>query len=219
MWRIQYTIGMENELVRLKVVGITYNQIENGMYAMVLEEEDGSRRLPIIIGYNEAQSIECLLQKIKTPRPLTHEFTSKILDSFGIGIKSVVIRQLDNGIFTADVTFVMGDTSHMLDARSSDAIALAMRANAPVFTSRDLMERCGIERDSFASRQLHASSRLSIPVRTAIERVRNPNISPYEDESIDSLKRMMEEAVRDEDYEKAGEIKSEIDRRHGSADK
>lgn len=208
---------MENELVRLKVVGITYNQIENGMYAMVLEEEDGSRRLPIIIGYTEAQSIECLLQKIKTPRPLTHEFTSEILDSFGIEIESVVIKQLENGIFTADVALKKGDVTKVIDARSSDAIALAMRGNAPIFTSQRLIEKCGIERDSFASRQLHAASRQSIPARTAIERVKNPNSIPYADESMESLKKMMDKAVEDEDYEKAGDIKSEIDRRKNSA--
>ncbi len=209
---------MENQLIRLKVVGITYNQIENGMYAMVLEEEDGRRRLPIIIGYNEAQSIECLLQKIKTPRPLTHEFTSEILNSFGIEIESIVIKQLDNGIFTADVTLRKDDQVEILDARSSDAIALAMRAEAPIFTSLALLEKCGIERDAFAAKQLHAASRQSIPVRSAIERVKNPGISSLEDESMDSLKRMMEKAVREEDYEKAGEIKTEIERRQNSAE-
>ncbi len=209
---------MENQLIRLKVVGITYNQIENGMYAMVLEEENGSRRFPIIIGYNEAQSIECLLQKIKTPRPLTHEFTSDILNSFGIEIESVVIKQLENGIFTADVILRKDDDVKVLDARSSDAIAIAMRADAPIFTSQALLEKCGIERDAFASKQLHAASRQSIPVRSAIERVKNPAAPSLEDESLDALKKMMEKAVRDEDYEKAGEIKSEIDRRQKNAD-
>ncbi|MDE6632121.1 MAG: bifunctional nuclease family protein [Muribaculaceae bacterium] len=210
---------MENELVRLNVVGITYNQIENGMYAMVLEEDGGSRRLPIIIGYNEAQSIECLLQKIKTPRPLTHEFASEILSSFGINIESVVIRQLENGIFTADVTFTNGNTTKVLDGRSSDAIALAMRAEAPIFTTKELLEKCGIERDSFDAKQRRVASRQSIPVKSAIERVKNPVGKSFADESIEDLQRMMEKAVRNEDYEKAGEIKMEIDRRHNSADK
>ncbi len=209
---------MENELARLRVVGITYNQIENGMYAMVLEEEGGNHRLPIIIGYNEAQSIECLLQKIKTPRPLTHEFTSEILTSFGIEIESVVIKQLDNGIFTADVVLKKGEESKVLDARSSDAIALAMRADAPIFTSRALLDKSGIERDAFAPRQLHAS-RQSIPVKTAIERVKNPASYSYDNESLETLRRMMEKAVEEEDYEKAGEIKNEIDKRHNRADK
>lgn len=209
---------MENELVRLNIVGITYNQIENGMYAMVLEEKDGSLRLPIIIGYNEAQSIECMLQKIKTPRPLTHEFASEILGAFDIVMESVVIKQLDNGIFTADVTLRQGEQTRVIDARSSDAIAMAMRAEAPVFTTRSLLERCGIDKDSFTPRTIHASSRQSIPAKKAIERVKNPVASPYEKANLDSLRRMMDEAVREEDYEKAGEIKLEIDKRRSCAE-
>lgn len=209
---------MENELVRLRIVGITYNQIENGMYAMVLEEDGGTLRLPIIIGYNEAQSIECLLQKIKTPRPLTHELTSEILASFDIAMESVVVKQLENGIFTADVTLKKGDETHVLDSRSSDAIALAMRADAPIYTSRALLEKCGIDRESFTPRGLHVAPRQSIPAKKAIERVRNSDSSPYEDETLESLKRLMEEAVRKEDYEQAGEIKLEIERRKTNSD-
>lgn len=209
---------MEQELERLRIVGITYNQIENGMYAMVLEEEEGTLRFPIIIGYNEAQSIECMLQKIQTPRPLTHEFAAEILGSFGIEMESVVIKQLDNGIFTADVTLRQGGITRVIDARSSDAIAMAMRANAPVFTSRALLQRCGIDRESFAPRSVHGAFRQSIPVQKAIERVKNPAVSPFEGETIDSLRRLMEEAVKEEDYEKAGEIKLEIDGRQTSAD-
>ncbi len=209
---------MENELIRLRIVGITYNQIENGMYAMVLEEEEGNLRLPIIIGYNEAQSIECMLQKIKTPRPLTHEFTSEILGCFNINMESVLIKQLENGIFTADVTLRQGDKVYVIDARSSDAIALAMRENAPVYTSRELLERCGIEKESIAPRNLHSSSRQSIPVKKAIERVKNTVLNPYDQESLESLKKMMDKAVKEEDYEKAGEIKLEIERRQTSAD-
>lgn len=204
---------MGNELVRLRIVGITYNQIENGMYAMVLEEEGGSLRLPIIIGYNEAQSIECLLQKITTPRPLTHEFTSRILESFDIIIESVLIKQLENGIFTADITLSKGSESHVLDARSSDAIALAMRAGAPVYTTRSLLERCGIDRDSLSPKNLHISSNRSIPARQAIERVSAPAKMRYENESDASLQSLLEKAVAEEDYKKAGEIKNEIDRR------
>lgn len=204
---------MGNELVRLNIVGVTYNQIENGMYAMVLEEEGGNLRLPIIIGYNEAQSIECILQKIVTPRPLTHEFTSRILDSFDISIDSVLIKQLENGIFTADVTLTKGAESHLLDARSSDAIALAMRAGAPVYTTRSLLERCGIDKEALTPRVGHISSSRSIPAMQAIERVKSPDAGIYEGESDEHLMKLLSKAVEDEDYEKAGEIKNEIDRR------
>lgn len=207
---------MENEIVRLNVVGITYNPVENGMYALVLEDEDGLRRIPIIVGYAEAQSIECLLQKIKTPRPMTHELTSEILNCFEIKIESVIIKHLDNGIFTADITLRKGEDAHVLDARSSDAIALAMRAGAPIYTTKDLIEKCGIERDAFAPRNLHMVPRQSIPARQAIERVLNPGVTSYEKETEENLKRLMDKAVAEEDYEKAGEIKTEIDRRHNN---
>lgn len=205
---------MKNDLIRLNVVGITYTQVETGMYALVLEDEEKIRRLPIIIGYSEAQSIECLLQQIKTPRPLTHQLTSDILNSFEIQIESVLIKYLEDGIFTADITLSKGAETHVLDARSSDAIALAMRAGTPIHTTREVLEKCGIERDSIAPKNLHMSPRQSIPARQAIERVMNPMESPYEDETEETLIKLMDKAVEDEDYEKAGEIKMELERRH-----
>lgn len=204
---------MENELVRLNIVGITYTPIENGMYALVLEDEEGARRLPIVIGYAEAQAIECLLQKVETPRPLTHQLTSDILSSFGIEIESVIIRYQEGGVFTADITLKKGDETHTLDARSSDAIALALRAGTTFYTTRDVMEKCGIKRESFAPRNLRAASRQSIPARQAIERMMNPQGTPYQKESEENLIRLMDQAVEEEDYEKAGEIKMEIERR------
>ncbi len=204
---------METNLVRLKIIGITYNQIENGMYAMVLEEKDGNLRLPIIIGYNEAQSIECLLQKITTPRPLTHAFTSEILEAFSIGIDNILIKQLPNGIFTADVTFSKGDETHVIDARSSDAIALAMRTDAPIFTTRQLLEKCGIEKDSFSPASNHIISGQSIPNRQAIESVKISSSGVFDRVSDDELETLMDKAVEEEDYERAEEIKKEINRR------
>lgn len=205
---------MKNDLIRLNIVGITYTQVETGMYALVLEDEEKIRRLPIIIGYSEAQSIECLLQQIKTPRPLTHQLTSDILNSFGIQIESVVIKYLENGIFTADITLRKGEETHVLDARSSDAIALAMRAGTPILTTREVLEKCGIERDSIAPRNLHMSPRQSIPAKKAIERVMNPMESQYKDETEETLIKLMDKAVEEEDYEKAGVIKMELERRH-----
>lgn len=204
---------MESELVRLRIVGITYNQIENGMYALVLEEEGGNLRLPIIIGYNEAQSIECIMQRITTPRPLTHEFASRILDSFGIRIESVLIRHLPNGIFAADVTLVSGDEKKVLDARSSDAIAIAMRADAPIFATREMMEKCGVEKESFSQQPGHIVSNQSIAVRQAVARVRRPEADSLLNASADELQTLMRKAVEAEDYEKADEIKKEIEKR------
>lgn len=207
---------MEQELVRLNIIGITYNQIENGMYAMILEEDGGNLRLPIIIGYNEAQAIECMLQKIATPRPLTHEFISKILNSFEIKIDSVLIKQLPNGIFTADVTLAKNQEKFTVDARSSDAIAIAMRENAPILTSRHLLEKCGIEKNASMPSGNHFISNQSIPARQAVERVRRPKGNQWTSASDLDLEIQMQKAVDEEDYEKADEIKKEIARRKGS---
>lgn len=207
---------MEKDIVRLRVVGVTYNQIENGMYAMVLEEDGGSMRIPIIIGYNEAQSIECLLQKIKTPRPLMHEFASSMFEAFGIEIESVFIKRLPNGIFTADISLRKGEEHHVLDARSSDAIALAMRAESPILISRELLANCGIDKDSFSQNPNHVVANQSIPARQAVERVRRPDADDYSRMSEEQLLELMRNAVEAEDYEKAGEIKTELERRNNT---
>lgn len=204
---------MASELIRLRIVGITYNQIENGMYALILEEEEGNLRLPIIIGYNEAQSIECILQRITTPRPLTHEFIKRILESFSIDIESVVIKHQDNGIFTADVHLRKDDETHVLDARSSDAIAMAIRTNAPIYVERDLLEKIGVEKESVTPASNHFISNQSIPARQALERVRKPNGYGLNRVSLEELEKLLQKAVEEEDYEKAGELKNEIDRR------
>lgn len=206
---------MENDLVQLYVVGITYNQIENGMYALVLEEQEGKhRRLPIIVGYNEAQSIECVLQNIPTPRPLTHSLTAAIMGAFGVRITSVVIRILPNGIFAADMTLVKGKKEIILDARSSDAIALAMRMKAPIFANRELMDQCGVEKDSFSPASNHIVSNSTIPLRQAVERVKHTSSESLRTISDEDLRTWMQLAVENEDYEKAGEIKNELEKRH-----
>ncbi len=196
---------MQSEMVRLRIVGITYNQIENGMYALVLEEEGGALRLPIIIGYSEAQAIECMLQNITTPRPLTHEFASRILSAFDMKIDSVVVKQMPNGVFSADVTISNGNESHTIDARSSDAIAMAMRGDAPIYTSRALLERCGIQ---ISDTGVKIRQRSDSPFDTTL-----PPRGGLRSKTGDELKRLMAEAVAAEDYEKAAEIKQEIDKR------
>lgn len=129
---------------RLRLVGITYNQIESGVYALILEEVNGRRRIPIVIGYPEAQSIECKLQDIRTPRPLTHDLMKHIMDVFGLTLSCVDIRKLPTGVFAADLLMEGPDGElHKIDARSSDAIALAIRADAPIYTSAEVLDESG----------------------------------------------------------------------------
>lgn len=129
---------------RLKLLGITYNQIESGVYAVILEEVGGDRRIPIVIGYAEAQAIECKLQEVKTPRPLTHDLMKTVLDSFELKLHAVEIYKLPSGVFAADLLIEGPDGDlRRIDSRSSDALALAIRTNSPIYTTAEVLEESG----------------------------------------------------------------------------
>lgn len=129
---------------QLRLVGITYNQIESGVYAVILEEMNGVRRIPIVIGYPEAQAIECHLQQVKTPRPLTHDLIKSIFESFSLKLSCVDIKKLPTGVFAADLVMEgPGGELHKIDARSSDALAIAVRTGSPIFTTSEVLEESG----------------------------------------------------------------------------
>lgn len=193
------------ERCRLEVVGITYSQIESGVYAVILKEAEGNRRIPIVVGTSEAQSIECKLQSIKPPRPLSHDLFINCISQFDIEILEIFIKRLPNGVFAADIVFQSGERRVVVDARSSDAIAIALRCDAPIFTSDELLEEIGVSRDS-APPHLRRSS--SVEPKT-----------PYSGKSLDQLRKMLDMAVEEEKYEEASKIKEEIDKRTGETDK
>lgn len=180
---------------RLEIIGITYNQIESGVYALVLQQVGTQRRIPIIIGFPEAQAIECKLQEIKTPRPLTHDIMMDSLREFGVFLESVLIKRLPNGVFAADLYFSDGKEVKTIDARSSDAVALAIRANAPIFTTESVLIEAGF--DPTSKKEQMESTRHSGPVEASIE----------------ELEELMNKAVENENYEEAARLKTEIDKR------
>lgn len=182
---------MENRC-KLNVVGITYSQIERGVYAIILQQENTNRRLPIVIGTSEAQSIECKLQNIKTPRPLTHDLMISCLRNYGVEITEIYIRRLPNGVFTADLKLSSDEKTIIMDSRSSDAIALALRSDAPIYTSQEVMDEAGFDVKDTNKKQEKA------PVS-------------YSEMSIDELNKMLQIAVDNEQYEEASRIKKEID--------
>lgn len=205
---------MENsDRHRLELVGITYNQIESGVYAVVLKETDGDRRIPIIIGYPEAQSIECKLQDIPTPRPLTHDMMINFMSVFGISLREVEIRKLPNGIFAANLLFTDGTNTRIVDSRSSDAIALAIRAGAPIYTSEEVLREAGFlpEEPSRKARPVRSSDRspASRPSASAKEK----SSDDLSSQSIKELEARMQQAAEKEDYELAAKIKAELDSR------
>lgn len=203
------------ERYRLELIGITYNQIESGVYAVILQEVGGNRRIPIIIGYPEAQAIECKLQEVVTPRPLTHDMMMNFMLEFGIQLKEIEIRRLPTGVFAADLIFTDGITTHTVDARSSDGIALAIRADAPIYTSAEVLEEAGFEPDEVRGNTPEDFNSVSSSSAAAHETQGNA-ASPRSNRKekakrIEKLKEKMQQAAENENYEEAARLKAEID--------
>lgn len=191
---------------QLKLIGITYNQIESGVYAVILQEVDGERRIPIIIGFPEAQAIECRLQEIVPPRPLTHDLMADVMDRFGIRLELVEIYKLPNGVFGAHLNMTNGVEKHVVDSRSSDAIALAIRVGAPIVTTEEVLSEVGFIPDAKPagrSRVAGKSSKGGRPNRQ----------SDFDTRTDDELAADMQAAAENENYELAARIKAELDRR------
>jgi uncharacterized protein len=191
--------------VKLKVLGISYSQTQSGAYALVLVEEDGERRIPIIIGGFEAQSIVIKLENLNPPRPLTHDLFKSFADSFGITLFEVFIDRLEEGVFYSKLICSNGENEFSIDSRTSDAVALALRFSCPIFTTEDIIERAGIVISQGENDAEHDD------VDDDDMPLDNP--SEYTMLNDEELAKLMEEAVRNEDYEKAATLKSEIDRR------
>ncbi|MCH5234281.1 MAG: bifunctional nuclease family protein [Muribaculaceae bacterium] len=192
---------------RLELIGITYNQIESGVYALILQQVGTNRRIPIIIGFPEAQAIECKLQEIKTPRPLTHDVMMAALNQFNVKLEYVLIKRLNNGVFAADLHLSDGVNEKIVDSRSSDAVALAIRAGAPIFTTEDVIRE--------ASFDPAEKRRPGLPPKPSpnVAQVKVVKSGGLESMSVEQLHKAMDKAAQDEDYEEAARLKAEIDRR------
>lgn len=201
-------------LVKLTIKGISYSQTQNGAYALILNEVDGDRQLPIVIGAFEAQSIAIALEKeITPPRPLTHDLFKTFADKYNIIIKQVIIHKLVDGVFYSSIISEKDGSEEVIDARTSDAIALALRFNAPIFTYKNILDKAGIflnknKKESYSD-EMDDDGILSDPEVFDAEEVENI----YSKFSIQELHDMLEEAIQNEDYEKAAQIKEEIDRK------
>ncbi len=202
-------------LVKLTIKGISYSQTQNGAYALILNEVDGDRKLPIVIGAFEAQSIAIALEKeIKPPRPLTHDLFKTFADRFDIVIKQVIIHKLVDGVFYSSMICERDKIEEIIDARTSDAIALALRFNAPIFTYKNILDKAGIflkiNPDSDISDN-DLDNVLSSTEPFAEES--NNSKDSYVKHSLSELHEMLDTAVNDEDYEKAAKIRDEISKR------
>ncbi|WP_291116375.1 bifunctional nuclease family protein [Flavobacterium sp. UBA6135] len=204
-------------LVKLAIKGISYSQTQNGAYALILNEVDGERKLPIVIGAFEAQSIAIALEKeIKPPRPLTHDLFKNFADRFDIIVKQVIIHKLVDGVFYSSIICERDKIEEIIDARTSDAIALALRFNAPIFTYKNILDKAGVYLKGNTMEPENAVEEndavLSTPETFGLEDTSVPKDS-YSSKSVQELYEMLNEAVQNEDYEKAAKIRDEISKK------
>lgn len=203
-------------LVRLNIKGISYSQTQNGAYALILNEVDGDRKLPIVIGAFEAQSIAIALEKeIKPPRPLTHDLFKNFADRFDIVIKQVIIHKLVDGVFYSSLICERDKIEEIIDARTSDAIALALRFEAPIFTYKNILDKAGIYLKVESKKQKEDENENSILMDELLDSNLEPSTPKenYTTKTLEELHNLLDEAVSNEDYEKAAHIRDEISKR------
>ena len=193
--------NMKNkDKIRLKVVGLTYSQIQSGAYALILGEVEGKHRVPVVIGAPEAQSIALELEGIIPPRPLTHDLFESFVQAFGIKLLQVYIYKFEDGIFFSELTFSDGERQIVLDSRTSDAIAIAIRTKSPIYTNHEILTTTGfvVETDDTT---LHAGNDdMSIDNS-------EPKLENY---AIEELESMLAKYIDNEEYEEAAKIQGII---------
>jgi hypothetical protein len=198
------------EKIKLEIIGLSYSQTQSGAYALVLGEANGKRRLPIIIGGFEAQSIAIELEKMTPSRPLTHDLFKTLAASFEIGIKEVIIYNLVEGIFYAKIVCESNGKTEEIDARTSDAIALAVRFRCPVYTYEFILSSAGIILDESAERELEEEEDEAEDQEEETVEKKAAGLGSL---TINELEKRLQQAIEDEDYEKASRIRDELNNR------
>lgn len=191
-------ISLKMNKIALEIKGLVYSEATSGAYVLILGDKHSTRRLPIVIGDTEAQAIALGMEDMKSSRPLTHDLFKKFAESYGVELLEVVITRFLEGVFYAMLVCKQGDEINMLDARPSDAIALAVRFNCPISAYDKVMDEAGIEMDE---------------VKDMEETPEEPgNEDPYSTQglTLEQLQELLEIAIEEEDYEKAAELRDLI---------
>jgi bifunctional DNase/RNase len=190
--------------VKLKVLGISYSQTQSGAYALVLIEEKGERRIPIIIGGFEAQAIVIKLENLDPPRPLTHDLFKSFADEFKITVSEVFIFKLEEGVFYSKLLCSNGLMEYSIDSRTSDAVALALRFGCPIYITEDILEKAGIVINPSDS---------TAPLLSDDDVLYESDAGKYDTYSDEELYRMIDDSIKTEDYERAASIRDELEKR------
>jgi len=189
--------------VKLKVMGMSYSQTQSGAYALLLIEENGERRIPIIIGGFEAQAIVIKLENLEPPRPLTHDLFKKFADQFKIAVTEVMIHKLEEGVFYSRLICNDGKNEYSIDSRTSDAVAIALRFACPIYIAEEILEKAQLTNSP-------SDSEITPANENDPKYEPNGKFQSYTDEE---LYKMIDDAVKTEDYERAASIRDEIDKR------
>ncbi len=189
--------------IELDVVALTHSVTSSHNYAVILGEVDGDRKLPVVIGGFEAQAIAVAMEKMIPNRPLTHDLFKNTLDAFGIELREVIINNLLDGIFYAQLICWDGSQEVIIDSRTSDSIAMAVRFNCPIFTMENIMEEAGMLLDPDEEKKI-AMDRTAKKVK---------KVKAFSDHSIEELNEMLNKVLAEEDYEQAAKIRDEINKR------
>lgn len=197
---------MREKKVKLTVLGFSFNQTQSGTYGLVLAEEGGMRRLMIVVGAPEAQSIAFILQNTEPPRPLTHDLFKTFMSKFGIVLQEVFIYKYQNGVFYSQLIFKQGDVVVSIDSRTSDAIGIALRSKSQVYTTEKIMKELSVV---FNTSEEDIDDRDFIKGNDSTE-----YLDTYSMLSEDELQAMLKDAISQEDYELASMLKEELDKRH-----
>ncbi|HCC71100.1 MAG TPA: hypothetical protein DEQ09_08130 [Bacteroidales bacterium] len=198
--------------IKLNVLGISYSQTQSGAYALVLSEVGGDRRLPIIIGGFEAQAIVIKLENLNPPRPLTHDLFRNFSELMKANLKEVFIHKLDEGVFFSQLIITKDGKEIIMDSRTSDAVALALRFSCPIYIAEEIMDKAGIVIKESEYEDAEGEEK---------QKPRSPKASPpgLSELSLSELKTKLDEAIKAEDYEKAAFIRDEIGKREGKEKK
>lgn len=188
--------------VRLKVLGLSYSQIRTGAYALILAQVGGIYRIPVVIGAAEAQSIAMKMEGINPPRPLTHDIFVSFAHAFGVKLTEVFIYRFEDGIFYSELTFSDGERTVNIDSRTSDAIAIAMRTGAPIYTTEEILEATGFELEISSDNPLSEEEtvRSSDDIDTASE---SPRLENY---AVEELEKTLAKLIDSENYEEAARV-------------
>ncbi|ARS35406.1 bifunctional nuclease family protein [Pontibacter actiniarum] len=198
--------------IQLEILGLSSSQSQTGSFALVLGEREGNRRLPIIIGMFEAQSIAIQIEKINPNRPLTHDLFKSFAEEMDVRVTEILISDLKEGVFYSKIVCTNGNKEFELDARPSDAIAIGLRFGVPIYTVESVLSEAGIilsdlEEEEEENEDMAIKSSSSATSSGA-------KSEPLHQTSVDELNKMLNEALEKEDYEKAAKIRDELNKRN-----